>query len=67
MTRAEVQSLHTLYPEALFEISSVVPWILSIGLDWVGMLSSAVPATLLSVILSIMLSFLWCLMGSIRG
>ena len=45
---------HTLYPEALFEISSTLPWMLSIGLDWVGMFSWAVPAAVLSAILSAM-------------
>ena len=39
---------HTLYPLALLEISSTLPWMLSIGLDWVGMFSSAVWATVWS-------------------
>lgn len=46
----------TLYPEALLEMSSVVPWMLSIGLESVGMLSLAVPATEWSVILSVIVA-----------
>ena len=38
----------TLKPLALFEMSSVVPWMLSIGLDMVEMFSFAVPAAVLS-------------------
>ncbi len=41
--------MHTLYPLALLEMSSTLPWMLSIGLDWVGMFSSAVWATVLSL------------------
>ena len=54
--------LLTLYPDALFDMSSVVPWMLSIGLDWVGMLDSAVPAAVLSAILSAMVGFLFLVM-----
>ncbi len=44
----DMQEILTLYPEALFEISSVVPWMLSMGLLCVGMLSPAVAPAVLS-------------------
>ena len=61
--------MHTLYPLALLEMSSTLPWMLSIGLDWVGMFSSAVWATVLSLGMSVIVSiclfceelcYIWC-------
>lgn len=55
------RKVHTLYPEALLEISSVLPWMLSIGLDWVGMFSLAVWATVWSWGTSVMMAvYLLC-------
>ena len=62
--------MHTLYPEALLEMSSTVPWMLSIGLDWVGMFSSAVWATVwswgTSVMMAVRLLCQDCVMLDIR-
>lgn len=43
------KGMHTLYPLALLLMSSTLPWMLSMGLDCVGMFSSAVPAAVLSM------------------
>ena len=52
--------VHTLYPLALLEMSSVLPWMLSIGLDWVGIFFSAVWATVWSWGMSVMVIVLLC-------
>ena len=44
----------TLYPLALFDMSSTLPWMSSIGWDIVGMFSLAVPAAVESWIWSAM-------------
>ena len=46
----------TLYPLALFDISSTLPWMSSMGWDCVGMFSLAVPAAVESWIWSAMFS-----------
>ena len=69
------RNVHTLYPLALLEMSSTLPWMLSIGLDWVGMFSSAVWATVLSLGMSVIvlvcfceeLCYVWYLYGFDRG
>ena len=48
MEREVERKIRTLYPLALLEMSSTLPWMLSMGLDWVGMFSSAVWATVWS-------------------
>ena len=61
MKRGVESMVHTLYPLALLEMSSTLPWMLSMGLDWVGMFSSAVWATVWSWGMSVILSvYLFC-------
>lgn len=58
--RGERERGGTLYPLALFEISSTLPWMLSIGFDMVGMFSLAVPAEVESWISSAIFLFCFC-------
>ena len=39
-------------------LTSTLPWMLSIGWDWVGMFSLAEPASVRSLIWSVMIAFL---------